>query len=174
MINLSLLPLVWSFLWNNPQLLVWYPFCSILVMDLSCQYWCPAMVFLESPMGEVCLLFFNVAPYSVNTLHILEHISWHLLWVLATNTFSWLVLASYVVLDVRHLLDRDILSEFLLWGPCCLGRISFLPCIPLHLLSMLVRLSFPMLGPPPSLLCCFFKSSWVYHLPLVLFFVPTS
>ena len=38
--------------------------------------------------------------------------------------FSWSILASYVVLGALHLLGHGVLSEFLLWDPCCLGHIT--------------------------------------------------
>ena len=131
-------------------------------MDLSYRYWYLAMVLLEFLVGEVRPLFFDVAPCSVNTWYILEHISLRLLWVLATNMFSWLDLASYVVLDVRCPLGCDVLVEFSPWYLCCWGHIFFLPYMPLHPPLMLIHLSFAMLATLPSLWFCSSWSFWLY------------
>ena len=115
------------------------------------------MVLVELPMGIVLLISFNAGLCSVDIWSILVCISWCPLWVLATNSFSWLIPLSSVVLDISYPLSRDFLLESFSWSSCCLEHILFYLHIQFLLLPMLVYLSFPILEP---LLFPWCYSSW--------------
>ena len=83
---------------------------------------------------------------SVDIWSNLVHISWHLLLDLATSNFIWVILASFAILDVPHLLSHDFLVISSPWVSWYLGCIFFLPYIQSCPISMIICLSFPMLG----------------------------
>jgi len=62
---------------------------------------------------------------------------------LATNSFSWLTQAFFVILNILYLLVRDFHIGFALKSSSCLEHRFFLSCIPLHCSLMLNCLFFP-------------------------------
>ena len=109
----------------------------------------------------IVLISSDVGLCFVDIWSILEYIFWHLLWVLATSSFFWPILLSFVVPDSSHLQNHDFLIEFVSWVSGYLGYISVLQYKLSHLVPMLVHLLSSMLATLLILWYCFFVSPLV-------------
>ena len=107
------------------------------------QCWFLAIVLLVFLMNKVLQPFLNVMSCFVSTLYIYKHISWYHLLFLATNSSSWSTWASFVVLDVLHLLGHSFLVGFVCVSFCYLECKSFLQHRLFYCLPMLVYHPFP-------------------------------
>ena len=120
-------------------------------------------------IDEVLLLSLYAALCFVDTSDTSKYISWYCLIFLAISSSSWLTQASFVILDVLHLLVHDFLIEFVLEFSSCLKHRSFPSYIPLHCLSMLDHPLFPILS---GLLVLLYYSSG--FLLIIWFLLPSG
>ena len=126
------------------------------------------MVCLMFLMDGVLLSFSCIEPCSVDgILYILEHISWYLLWSLATNSFSWLTQASFAILDILYLLDCNFLIKLALISFCCLEHRFFLQHRLFYHFSMPIHCSFSIFSGLSVPLSYFFK-----FCSIMWFFLP--
>jgi len=114
------------------------------------------MVLLVFPVSKVLQPFLCVVLCSAGILYILGHISWYLIWFLATNSSFWLVWASVVVLNVQHPQDHDFFVKSALIFSYCLEHIFFLPYKQFHFLSKIGYFYFWVLLVLSALWCYFF------------------